>query len=314
MTDNTVTRPHFSKTVDIGICTYRRPALVATLLSLFELDVPEGVKVRLIVADNDEEPSARASVDRLRETAPFEITYVHCPKSNISIARNACLSECKADYLAFIDDDETAPPHWLAALLKKADEAGAEAVLGPVTAVYRENAPGWMKRGDFHSTLPVWVNGEIITGYTCNTLLRMEAPSVKGRRFALALGQSGGEDTHFFSHLHAAGGRIVFAEDAVLSEPVPENRASFLWLAKRRFRSGQTHGRVLAEKKPGARRVLQVVKAGSKVIYCGVFAALTGFNAVRRNRYALRGALHMGSMSGAFGVREIRQYGAVEAT
>lgn len=109
MTDNTVTLPHDSKTVDIGICTYRRPALVATLLSLFELDVPEGVKVRLIVADNDEQPSAKASVDRLRETAPFEITYVHCPKSNISIARNACLSECKADYLAFIDDDETAP-------------------------------------------------------------------------------------------------------------------------------------------------------------------------------------------------------------
>ena len=89
----------------------------------------------------------------------------------------------------------------------------------------------------------------------------MDAPSVKGRRFALALGQSGGEDTHFFSHLHAAGGRIVFAEDAMLSEPVPENRASFLWLAKRRFRSGQTHGRLLADRKPGIRRVGQVLKA-----------------------------------------------------
>lgn len=314
MTDLIVTEPHNSKTVDIGICTYRRPALVATLLSLFELEVPEGVTVRLIVADNDEEPSAKASVDRLRETSPFEIAYVHCPKSNISIARNACLSESRADYLAFIDDDETAPPHWLAALMEKAGETGADVVLGPVTAVYRENAPGWMKRGDFHSTLPVWVNGEIITGYTCNTLLKMDAPSVKDRRFALALGQSGGEDTHFFSHLHASGGRIVFAQKAVLSEPVPENRARFMWLAKRRFRSGQTHGRVLAEKKPGARRVMQVLKAGSKVLYCAVFAALNGFNAVRRNRYALRGALHLGSVSGAFGVREIRQYGAVEAT
>jgi hypothetical protein len=60
MTDNTVTRPDDSKTVDIGICTYRRPALIATLLSLFELEVPEGVKVRLIVADNDEESIACA--------------------------------------------------------------------------------------------------------------------------------------------------------------------------------------------------------------------------------------------------------------
>lgn len=314
MTDKTVNDPHDIKTVDIGICTYRRPALTATLLSLFELDVPEGVTVRLIVADNDQEPSARTSVDRLRQTSPFEIAYVHCPESNISIARNACLSECRADYLAFIDDDETAPPHWLAALLEKAQQTGAEAVFGPVTAVYRENAPGWMKHGDFHSTMPVWVNGEIITGYTCNTLLKMDAPSVMGRRFALSLGQSGGEDTHFFSHLHAAGGRIAFAEEALLSEPVPESRASFMWLAKRRFRSGQTHGRVLAEKKPGARRVIQVLKAGAKVLYCAAFAAANGFNAVDRNRYALRGALHMGSVSGAIGVREIRQYGTVEAT
>ncbi|MDS7595070.1 glycosyltransferase family 2 protein [Agrobacterium tumefaciens] len=311
---NTVTQPHSVTTVDIGICTYRRPALVATLLSLFELDVPEGVKIRLIVADNDAEPSAEASVERLRKTAPFEITYVHCPKSNISIARNACLLECKADYLAFIDDDETAPPHWLAALLDKARQTGAEAVLGPVTAVYRDSAPSWMKRGDFHSTVPVWVNGEIITGYTCNTLLKMDAPSVRGRRFALALGQSGGEDTHFFSYMHAAGGKIAFAEQAMLSEPVPESRASFMWLARRRFRSGQTHGRVLAEKKPGFRRVMQMLTAGSKVLYCATFAALNSFDAVRRNRYALRGALHMGSASGAFGVREIRQYGTVEAT
>ena len=71
---------------------------------------------------------------------------------------------------------------------------------------------------------------------------------------------------------------------------------------------------MLADRKPGIRRVGQVLKAGSKVLYCALFAALNGFNAVRRNRYALRGALHMGSMSGAFGVREIRQYGAVEAT
>ncbi len=300
--------------VDIGICTYRRPAVVATLLSLFELTVPKDINVRLIVADNDAEPSAKASIDRLRETSPFEITYVHCPKSNISIARNACLSTSDADYLAFIDDDETAPREWLVELLKTADETGAEAVLGPVTAVYKPTVPDWMRKGDFHSTLPVWVNGEIITGYTCNTLLRMKAPSVAGRRFALSLGQSGGEDTHFFSHMHADGGRIAFAEKALLSEPVPDTRASFMWLAKRRFRSGQTHGRLLAEKKPGIRRVAQVMIAAAKIIACAGMAALSAFDPVRRNKQLLRVTLHMGSLSGAFGVREIRQYGAVEAT
>lgn len=305
--------PEMTK-VNIGICTYRRPAVVATLKSLFEMDIPQDVSVRLIVADNDEEPSAQASIDNLRETSPFEIEYVHCPKSNISIARNACLSACTADYLAFIDDDETAPKEWLAELLMTARASGAEAVLGPVTAIYKTNVPNWMRKGDFHSTFPVWVNGEIITGYTCNTLLRMNAPSIAGRRFALSLGQSGGEDTHFFSHMHAEGGRIAYAEKAMLSEPVPDTRASFMWLAKRRFRSGQTHGRLLAEKKPGLRRVAQVAIAGAKVAACAGMALLTCFDAVRRTRQLLRVALHMGSVSGAVGVREIRQYGAVEAT
>ncbi|NTF34057.1 glycosyltransferase family 2 protein [Rhizobium skierniewicense] len=300
--------------VDIGICTYRRLAVVATLKSLFDLTIPKDVTVRLIVADNDAEPSAEASIDLLRETSPFEITYVHCPKSNISIARNACLSTSDGDYLAFIDDDETAPAEWLVELLETADETGAEAVLGPVTAVYKPTVPEWMRRGDFHSTRPVWVNGQIITGYTCNTLLRMKAPSLSGRRFALSLGQSGGEDTHFFSHMHADGGRIAFAEKALLSEPVPDTRASFMWLAKRRFRSGQTHGRLLAEKKPGISRVSQGLIAGAKVIACAAMAALGAFDPVRRNKQLLRVALHLGSVSGAFGVREIRQYGAVEAT
>ncbi|WP_274604078.1 MULTISPECIES: glycosyltransferase [unclassified Rhizobium] len=300
--------------IDIGICTYRRPAVVATLTSLFELDVPAGVTVRLIVADNDAEPSAKATIDNLRAVSPLDIIYVHCPKSNISIARNACLSACEADYLAFIDDDETAPREWLSELLQTARETSAEAVLGPVTAIYKTTVPGWMRKGDFHSTFPVWVKGDIITGYTCNTLLKMSAPSVSGRRFALSLGQSGGEDTHFFSHMHADGGRIAYAEKAVLSEPVPDTRASFKWLAKRRFRSGQTHGRLLAESKPGLRRVPQATTAGAKAVACAGLALLAIFDPVRRNRQLLRVALHLGSVSGAVGVKEIRQYGTVEAT
>ena len=53
--------------VDIGLCTYRRPTVMDTLLSLFRLDVPQRVSVRLIVDENDAEPSARALIYALRE-------------------------------------------------------------------------------------------------------------------------------------------------------------------------------------------------------------------------------------------------------
>ncbi|WP_163535897.1 glycosyltransferase, partial [Klebsiella pneumoniae] len=76
------------------------------------------------------------------------------------------LDASAAGFVAFIDDDETASPGWLVELLAMADATGAAAVLGPVRAHYHADAPDWMRKGDFHSTLPVWVQGEIRTGYT----------------------------------------------------------------------------------------------------------------------------------------------------
>ena len=94
-----------STRIDIGVCTFRRPELEQTLRSLAGLALPDGVSVRVIVADNDTSPSARPLVDGLRPSLPFDLLYVHCPVANISIARNACLQNSDGDFLAFIDDD-----------------------------------------------------------------------------------------------------------------------------------------------------------------------------------------------------------------
>lgn len=299
--------------VDIGICTFRRPELAETLASLLALQVPADVRVRLIIADNDAKPSAFDLVEGLRAQSPFELVYVHCPMSNISLARNACLAASDGDYLAFIDDDETAGPDWLAQLLETASATTADAVLGPVRAIYGQGAPDWMREGDFHSTRPVWVGGEIRTGYTCNVLLDMRSPRIRGRRFALALGQSGGEDTHFFTQVTDAGGRIAFADNALLEEPVPTKRASLGWLVKRRFRSGQTHGRLVAARHSLGGRAKHLGLAMLKAGFCSMAFLGTLPSPVTRNRYLLRAVLHAGAVSGMLGMREIRQYGSMEA-
>lgn len=293
--------------IDVCVCTFRRPQLAETLRSLGAQRVPPGVAVRIVVADNDHVPSARRVVEALRADLPFELTYVHCPAANISVARNACLDAGESDFLAFIDDDCIASSGWLAALLATAEESGADAVLGPVRAIYADAAPGWMRRGDFHSTNPVRVRGEVLTGYTCNVLMRRGSPHLAGRRFDVALGRSGGEDTAFFTGMHRAGGTIVYAEGAVASEAVPAGRARFSWLARRRFRTGQTHGRLLAPtpgRAPGC-----IALAAAKVAYCAGAAFLGAFDATRRNRALLRGIMHAGVVSGLMGAREITLYG-----
>lgn len=297
--------------IDIGVCTFRRPELMNTLCSLAALRVPGEAVLRIIVADNDVTPSARERVEWLAGGIPHEIRYVHAPAQNISVARNACLDHAEGDFLAFIDDDETADRDWLAKLLEEAQATGADAVLGPVKAEYGFDAPQWMRRGDFHSTFPVWVNGTILTGYTCNALLRLASPAVAGRRFSLALGRTGGEDTEFFSKIYETGGRIAYAPEAWVHEIVPAQRARFSWLAKRRFRSGQTHGRLLAEKRSGPGLLPAAALAGAKAAYCFTIAAVMAFLPTHRNRSLLRGILHTGAVSGMLGLREIRQYGEI---
>lgn len=288
--------------VDICVCTFRRTFLAETLRSIGRLD-PSGHEVRVIVADNDVEPSARGLVGELENELPFPLTYIHAPAGNISIARNACLEAADGDFIAFVDDDEVVSRNWLTALVEKAEATGAAAVLGPVRAAYPASAPIWMTKGDFHSTLPVLVNGAILTGYTCNVLVRWASP-FRDVRFDPALGRAGGEDTAFFYRLTALGGSIAYAPDALVEEPVPMERASMAWLVRRRLRFGQTHGMLL-----GGSRLKALAVVSAKVTYCCAMTGLTALSPIQRRRNWLRAVLHMGVFGGILGVRQGVHYG-----
>ena len=295
--------------VDICICTFRRPHIANTLRSLAALELPPGQTIHIIVVDNDDTPSASSIVRESTTATGLDITYLHAPARNISIARNACLDNATAPLTAFLDDDELATPGWLAALLNEMKKSGADAVLGPVRALYAPNMPVWMKRGDFHATLPVWVAGTITTGYTCNVLLQRE--KALALRFRPELGRSGGEDTAFFAQFHKAGGCLAFAEAALLTETVTPERASLNWLLRRRFRFGQTHGLLLLESMEFARwpRVKALVLTMAKTSFCGVMALITLPSAVRWRFWLLRGAVHLGTISRLLGQKEMVQYG-----
>ncbi|MEX2695872.1 glycosyltransferase family 2 protein [Rhizobium mongolense] len=295
--------------IEIAVCTYRRSSLSDTLASIAAVAVPEQAALRIIVADNDIEESARGAIEAIRAQIAHQVIYLHCPAGNISIARNACLDQATGDYLAFVDDDELVTSGWLTALLATAKQTNAAAVLGPVSARYGKNAPAFMIDGDFHSTKPVLVNGEIKTGYTCNLLLDRNAEAFRGRRFDLALGRCGGEDTTFLADLHAAGGKIAFANKALVIEPVAEERASIGWLAGLRFRSGQTHARILHRTAVAPGLALEIVRAALKALVCFGACLAMWFLPVDRWRHALRGILHLGVIAGLLGVHEATHYG-----
>jgi succinoglycan biosynthesis protein ExoM len=291
--------------VDICVCTFRRPFLAETLRSIANLQV-RGLAVRVIVADNDAVPSAQPLVELMGRRMPFPLLYLHAPMSNISVARNACLDAAAADFVAFVDDDETVSENWLIELVRTAVTSEADVVLGPVQAEY-DAGPRWLADGDFHSAAPVRVGGDILTGYTCNVLIRRRG-AIVAQRFDLGLGQSGGEDTDYFSRLHDdLGARIAEAPTAIVHEPVPPSRATLGWLLRRRFRSGQTHGARL--RVAGHPVVASAAAAMTKIAYCAIMTLATVLSPVGWRRNLLRGALHVGTLAGLAGTRQAALYG-----
>ncbi|WP_310541736.1 glycosyltransferase family 2 protein [Phenylobacterium sp.] len=294
--------------VSVAVCTYRRPEVVATLASIARQQLPEDVTIQVVVADNDTSREAEARVLAAADLNCLPVTYVHAPERNICVARNACLDAASGDWLAFLDDDETAGPGWLAALLSQAQQSGFDAVLGPVKATYPPQAPSWLVAADLHSTAPTFTNGQILKGYAGNVLIRRSAIDRYSLRFDPALGRMGGEDDAFFYRLTDGGGSIGFAPDAVAYEPVAPARLSLGWLLQRSFRTGQTHGSRLLGRQGWLGRVVQIAMAGAKVILC-LGVALARVRSVRsRNRWLVRGALHAGAVARLAGLGVLKLY------
>ncbi len=281
--------------VDICICTYRRPTVVDALRAVASLEGRNELRARVVVVDNAEQPEARAVVIAAARELGLNLEYVHAPASNISIARNACLEAGRGEWIAFLDDDEFPSPGWLKALLAEARRGEWDAVLGPVQAVYPNCAPHWLQAGDFHSTRPVFIRGRIETGYTGNVLIRRSLIDCGGLRFQPELGRSSGEDVDFFYRFRDLGGRIGFATDALVYEPVPPERANLGWLLSRSFRAGQTYGARLQAYSPSPfARTRDLLLASGKIMICGLAAFIHLPQAAHRNRFLTRAALHCG--------------------
>ena len=293
--------------IDICVCTFRRPQLAATLQSLLHLDLSEGCRVRIIVADNDTVPSARALVSQFEGKA-IPVLYVHAPERNISVARNACLDHATGDLVAWIDDDETADPGWLTALCGALHEGGCDAVFGPAVALYPAGAPDHLVRGDFHSNRPVRRHGEVRTGHTCNALVDMRKASTRALRFDVARGRTGGEDTDYFHRLWAAGGTLGICETALVFEEVAPIRMRPGWLIRRSFNSGHVFGEL---SRSGAASASVAAIAGAaflKASYCFAVAAVNGASRVKRLWWARRGVMHLGVIAGLARIRPKAQY------
>ena len=273
--------------IDVCICTFRRDSVTDAIDSVAAQVLPQGVALRLVVADNDDHPSAQDRVMQSGGRVP--VVYVHAPARNISIARNACLDAAQGEFVAFLDDDETAPPDWIAMLWDCLHRNRADAVFGPARAIYPADAPDWITRNDFLSNHPQQRGSAVETGHTCNVLMRKPA-----LRFRADLGRSGGEDTDFFFRLGRAGFRFAICRDAAVHEVADPRRLRLRWLTERRFAEGRHYGATALRG-----RVSLVLGSTAKAGYSALRALPHLANPTGLAFWGLRGVFHAGVCLGA---------------
>jgi succinoglycan biosynthesis protein ExoM len=254
-------------TTSIAVCalTFRRASIRTLLEAIGRLEPPPDATVRVVVVDNDATGSAREVVTQAAATLPWPVAYAVEPTPGIATARNRAVATAgDVDLVAFIDDDEVPDPRWLAALVEVQRSAGADVVTGPIVPTYERTPPTWMVDGGFFERRRFSSGTELDWARTGNVLI---ARSVLGDApFDPKFDLSGGEDTHFFMRIHLAGARIVWADDAVVTDLVPAERMNLRWLVQREYRRGNTLSvclRDLTDSWP--RRLRRVAQAGVRV-------------------------------------------------
>jgi succinoglycan biosynthesis protein ExoM len=239
--------------ISIVIPTQRRPeGLARAARSAFRQLGVIANELELVIADNDARPSAFALARRLAREAPFPVVYVHEPEPGVANARNAALAKAQGDWIAFLDDDEEAPPDWLSALLSVQEVHGADVVFGPVRArapaAVRAHRP-YLER--FFSREGPARCGLIDHHYGCgDSLVRRAALPDGTGPFSRLRNHIGGEDDLLFSQMKAAGARFAWAPEAwVWEDPVPD-RLSLGYTIPRAFAYGQGPSSACAARSP----------------------------------------------------------------
>jgi succinoglycan biosynthesis protein ExoM len=227
--------------VAVAVATYRRPAMLEQLLvSLRALRTSEPFDV--VVVDNDPDGTTAAQEDALAQALGRPLRVLHEPEPGISAARNAALDALTDhDLVAFIDDDERADPAWLGTLLDRHEATGCAAVTGPVEYDFAGTPPRWALLGGFYME-PGFSDGDHVPmAGTNNLLLDLHVLRRLGLRFDPAFGLIGGSDIVLTRAITDAGGRIEWAQDAVVRETVPAERCRRRWLLRRAVRTGNSY-------------------------------------------------------------------------
>jgi succinoglycan biosynthesis protein ExoM len=237
--------------VSVIVPTFNRPeALQRALNSVSAQIVPEDVTIEVVVVDNSIDGSALWVAERFPA-----MRYISEPIPGVANARNAGVKAAKGRWVAFIDDDNEAPPEWLANHVQILRQS-AQASFGPVEGRSEGNSDGAIPSliGAFERKLDLPSGSDVTekAAYlgTGNSVFDRLACLDVVAPFDTSLNETGGEDSLLLQQLVRRGYSFVWAASAPVIEWIPTNRLNWNYVTRRRFVSGQIRTMVQYKLKP----------------------------------------------------------------
>jgi GT2 family glycosyltransferase len=213
--------------ITVVVPTHDRPDRLERCLEALARQRYPANRFEVVVSDDGSPFPADAVLPRFRDRP--DVRFTRGPKRGPAVARNRGAMLARGRYLAFVDDDCTPAPDWLAALERRLEATPNALVGGGIVNALTKN--------------PYSTATELIVGYVydhaarCGTEPRFFnasnlAMAARGFReqggFSEEFPLPAGEDYDFCHRWQHAGGPVVYAPEAKVDHAHPLTLRSFL--------------------------------------------------------------------------------------
>ncbi len=145
--------------ISVVICTsgFRLDSLRRALRSLAGQDINKD-NFEVLVIENNNTPCGLLGGVVTEFKGALKLNYSFIRFCNLSKARNLGARLSRADYIAYLDDDAEATPHWVGAITEGIRQFSPDICGGPYTIFYNSRKPDWFK--DSYSGLAPYDRGQ----------------------------------------------------------------------------------------------------------------------------------------------------------
>ncbi|MEO0608295.1 MAG: glycosyltransferase family 2 protein, partial [Pseudomonadota bacterium] len=217
--------------ISVVVPTFDRPnSLQRAVRSVFAQTLADDTGFTLIIVDNTPSGTAAATLDALRRACPDTIVFktLHAPEPGVANARNAAMDLVEGPLVAFLDDDQSAPPDWLEALLAAYEKTPAAVTFGPVKTALPDGIRQHRTYFEaFFARALSAESGYIDEAFGCGNAL-IDFAQIAGPKpwFDAKMNEMGGEDDLLFDRVRRSGQRFAWAADARVWEHPPKARVT----------------------------------------------------------------------------------------